>query len=334
MEILIKNQEFLIYLGLIMIVTGILKERGYLSDIFTLLLRKIKSKKIVLLLISMFGGILPIPGRVAVSASILNSIAPSDPERRKKYGIIDYLSTHHYYLWSPLEKTVIIPMAVLGLSYGELVSYTLPLLLISIIYLIFHIIRFKNDNIEIDTDHQVNFKNIYRVFVPFILTIILCGVTDRYLPLFASFTLYLVSLSKSWGGLSKHINWKLMFMVGVVIIVSNIIGLYHIELTEYLKGLTDNTSVFLIGVLCFLLSFLLGSSGKYAGVVAIITTILGMEYFLFIFTMCYAGYLISPTHKCIFIGKEYFGTPVKMYFKSIIIWIGLLILYGVLDLTF
>jgi len=47
MEILIKGQEFLVYLLLIMFVTGILKERGYLTDLFRLLTQKIKSKKAV-----------------------------------------------------------------------------------------------------------------------------------------------------------------------------------------------------------------------------------------------------------------------------------------------
>ena len=118
MEILINNQQFLVYLGLIMIITGILKQKGYLTDVFSFLLHTVKSKKLVLFLISLFGGILPIPGRVAVSAGILDIIAPKDKVGRESYGIIDYLSTHHYYIWSPLEKTVIIPMAVLGLTYG------------------------------------------------------------------------------------------------------------------------------------------------------------------------------------------------------------------------
>ena len=89
MEILIKGQHFLLYLTFIMFVTGILKERGYLSDIFRWLAKNVKSKKLVVFLISLFGGVLPIPGRVALSASLLNSIAPIDRKKRKKFGIIE-----------------------------------------------------------------------------------------------------------------------------------------------------------------------------------------------------------------------------------------------------
>ena len=82
----------------------------------------------------MIGGVLPIPGRVALSAPLLDAIAPPDKKRRSEFGIIDYLSTHHYYWWSPLEKTIILPMAALGITYGEMLQYTFAPLLICLGY--------------------------------------------------------------------------------------------------------------------------------------------------------------------------------------------------------
>lgn len=316
-----------------MIITGILKERGYLTDVFSLLLKSFKSKKIVLFIISLFGGILPIPGRVAVSAGILNTIAPKDKKGRENYGIIDYLTTHHYYIWSPLEKTIIIPMAVLGVTYSQLIGMLFPLLLISLIVILFFIYRFDEGNIEIPKTNQVDFKNIYLIFLPFILTLVLSGLTDLYLPLFCGFTLYIVSYSNSWGKLNKHINWKLIISVGLVIILSNVVAQYNDQIKTYLEGVTSTYDIYLIGGLCFFSSFLLGSSGKYAGIVSIVSSIVGIEYFLFLFTMCYSGYLLSPTHKCIYIGQQYFGTPIKKYIISISVWVTIMILYSTIDLT-
>jgi len=181
MEILIKGQEFLVYLIFIMFITGILRERGYLMDIFRLLEQKVKSKRMVVFLVSLFGGILPIPGRVALSASMLNSIAPIDNKKRKKFGIIDYLATHHYYLWSPLEKTVIIPMAVLGLTYLQFMSYIWPLLLISGLYISYYILSLDDDEIDIEVnDNPINWKNIFLVVVPFLVTILISCFTEFY----------------------------------------------------------------------------------------------------------------------------------------------------------
>lgn len=334
MEVLTNNQDFLLYLGFIMVITGILKERGYLTDVFSLLLRTVKSKKVVLFLISLFGGVLPIPGRVAVSAGILDTIAPKDKKGREDYGIIDYLSTHHYYIWSPLEKTVIIPMAVLGVTYSHLMSMLYPLLIISFLVIVGFIMRFKEGDIEIPKIHTVNYKNVFLIFLPFILTLVLSGLTDRYLPLFCGFTLYLVSYSNSWGKLLKHINWRLILSVGLVIIISNIVSEYNDQIKTYLEGVTTTYNIFVVGGLCFLSSLLLGSSGKYAGLVSIVTSIIGIEYFLFLFTMCYSGYLLSPTHKCIYIGQQYFGTPIKKYILSISLWVIIMSVYVGLDLTF
>ena len=170
-----------------MFVTGILRERGYLMDIFRLLEQKVKSKRMVVFLVSLFGGILPIPGRVALSASMLNSIAPVDNKKRKKFGIIDYLATHHYYLWSPLEKTVIIPMAVLGLTYVQFMSYIWPLLLISGLYISYYILSLDDDEIDIEVkDDPINMQNITMVVIPFLVTILMCVFLSRYIPWFSS----------------------------------------------------------------------------------------------------------------------------------------------------
>jgi len=46
---------------------------------------------------------------------------------------------------------------------------------------------------------------------------------------------------------------------------------------------------------------------------------------LWFFAIDYAGYLLSPTHKCVMIGNSYFGTPLGVYYKALGIWALLLI---------
>lgn len=329
MEILIKGQEFLVYLIFIMFVTGILKERGYLTDLFRILTQKIKSKKAVVFLVSLFGGVLPIPGRVALSASMLNSIAPVDNKKRKKFGIIDYLATHHYYLWSPLEKTVIIPMAVLGLSYMTFMSYIWPLLLITGLYITFYIMSLNDDEIDIEVhDEPINWKNIWLVVIPFLSTILVSCFTDYYFLAFTIFTFYLLGYSNSWFKVLDYINWELIVIVSVVIILGNLIGSYYESIESFIKQFALNKNIVLVSVFGFLASFLLGSSAKYAGIVSLLTAAFGMEYFVLFFTLEYSAYLISPTHKCLPIGQKYFHTGFMVYLKALIIWISLMMTYA------
>ena len=334
MEILIKGQEFLVYLIFIMFVTGILKERGYLMDIFRLLEQKVKSKRMVVFLVSLFGGILPIPGRVALSASMLNSIAPVDNKKRKKFGIIDYLATHHYYLWSPLEKTVIIPMAVLSLTYMQFMSYIWPLLLISVLYVTYYILSLNDDEIDIEVkDEPINVKNITMVVIPFLVTILMCVfLTEYYFGFFTAFTAWLVYYSKSWNKLMGYIDWELIWIVALVIILGNLVGSYYSQIETLIKEYSTPSNILIVSVLGFLASFLLGSSAKYAGIVSLLTSVFGMQYFVLFFTLEYSAYLISPAHKCLPIGQKYFHTGFMTYLKALVIWISIMITYALLTI--
>ena len=329
MKILYNGQEFLVYLLFIMFVTSILKEKGYLMDIFSLLKQKVKSKKMVVFFVSLFGGVLPVPGRVAISASMLNSIAPVDNKKRKKFGIIDYLATHHYYLWSPLEKTVIIPMAVLGLSYAKFMSYIWPLLLISGLYIVYYIVTLDDNEIDIEVkDEPINWKNILYVVLPFLATIFISCVTDYYFIAFTIFTAYLVYYSKTWTKLLGYINWDLVGIVAAVIILGNLISSYSDQIEGYVKMYNKPQYLMVVCVFAFLSSFMLGSSAKYASMVSLLTTVFGLQYFVLFFTLEYAGYLISPSHKCLPIGQKYFHTGFMTYLKALIIWISLMITYA------
>ena len=317
-----------------MFVTGILKERGYLTDLFRLLTQKIKSKKAVVFLVSLFGGVLPIPGRVALSASMLNSIAPVDNKKRKKFGIIDYLATHHYYLWSPLEKTVIIPMAVLGLSYMTFMSYVWPLLLITALYITFYIMSLNDDEIDIEVkDEPINKKNMTLVVLPFLSTILISCFTPYYFLAFTVFTFYLISYSNSWYKLLDYINWELLVIVAFVIILGNIVNTNYDYIETFIKHYIPTKNIILVSMIGFIASFLLGSSSKYAGIVSLLTAAFGMKYFVLFFTLEYSAYLISPSHKCLPIGQKYFHTGFMTYLKALIIWIALMLTYALFTIV-
>lgn len=316
-----------------MFITGTLKDKGYLVDIFSLLKQRIKSKKAVVFLVSLFGGVLPIPGRVALSASMLNSIAPVDDKKRKKFGIIDYLATHHYYLWSPLEKTTIIPMAVLGLTYMQFMSYIWPLLLISGLYISYYILSLKDDEIDIEvSEDAINWKNIGFVVLPFFTTILISCLTQYYFIAFSIFTLYLVWYSNNWKKLIEYINWELVLIVALVIILGNLAGAYYGEMETYIKSFTNPQGIVFVAMISFLASFLLGSSAKYASIVSLLTSVFGMQYFVLFFTLEYSAYLISPSHKCLPIGQKYFHTGFLTYLKALIIWISLMITYALMTI--
>jgi hypothetical protein len=348
MDLIFDNQEYLFYLIAVMIIGGIIRDHYYLADIFGLILRKIKSKRLLLSLVSLFGGVLPIPGRVTTSAGVLDSLAPPKGECatcRHKFGIIDYLATHHYYLWSPLEKTIIIPMAALGLTYGAVLGYTWPILAASLVYIIYYIaFKIKEKDIQLGVDPTL-FIDIPRLFygaLPLFIGIASItpwvGIAPQYA--FSVLALYYIIISKTfvWGDIIHYIKWPLVLTLAVVIIVSNFAKGYYGEIEIFLQnnpGLDIHTTAgfALISIAAFTSAFCLGSSAKFAGLVVILASVYGMEYFTWFFALEYCGYLISPAHKCVHIGRMYFNTPWSDYAKALGIWVVLILCAGVYSLS-
>jgi hypothetical protein len=268
---LLEGIWFVPFVAGIIVLTNLVNSRGYLIPIYTFLQKRIKSKRLLVALISAFSGVLPIPGRTIVSAGALDGLAPND-SRRKNYGIINYLSTHHYYLWSPLEATVLIPLSVLGLSYFEFISIITPLLITVIgitLYYIFFVL--KEDDVVIK---DVKYTS------------------ERVSPF-------------------KNFKWDVVILVAAVIIVGNLIKMYSEDIVNFF--MSYGSSVFLAGVISFVTSFILGSSSKFAGITTLLVSIFGINYLPLLFSLGYAGYLISPTHKCLIITKTYFNLDMSLY---------------------
>ena len=79
----------------------------------------------------------------------------------------------------------------------------------------------------------------------------------------------------------------------------------------YLKSATPEMiiPVTLVGMVA---AWIMGSSGKYAGMTSALVLIFGPQYLTGFLATEYSGYLLSPAHKCLMIGQQYFGTPIRL----------------------
>lgn len=334
-NIVFKGQEYLVMIGLIFIAVGLIKDNMLFNSLFYYIKQTVKSNKALVVILSAIGGILPISGRVTVSAGMLDTIAPKKGENgRENYGIIDYLSTHHYYMWSPLEKTVLIPMAAFSLTWLGLLNILWPLLAVSIL-LIFGYIYFyiKDSDVVVTPILEFNFKlsEIIRNVVPMIAAIL--AVINDLNPIwsFGLLVFYYCFLTKTWDykKLVSYINWEVIIIVGLIIIFGNYVKTYDSFITDYIKqsvfDITTLNGLILVSFIAFTSAFILGSSSKFAALAVILTQLFGIEYFLWFFALEFAGYLLSPAHKCVAIGKTYFNTPLVKYITVLGIWALLII---------
>jgi hypothetical protein len=333
-NVLLKDISYLWMIFFIMITAGLAKEYALFAPAFAYVRNTFRSNKFVVVLLSAIGGILPIEGRVTVSAGLLDTVAPKDGPGREKLGIVDYLSTHHYYMWSPLEKTVILPIAAFGLSYGAFIGLVAPLLIVSLLFISIYIwTQVKDEDLTITPGNfklSAVMRNVLPMFVA-LGTYIGLGGEGHVFAIFGLLTLYYVIITQQWSPkkLLSYVRWDVLVWVGAVIILGNYFKSLNGEFVEYIKniGLDPHNFVGMltISAVGFIVSFLMGSSGKFIAVAVLMAQVFGVEYFLWFFAIDFAGYLLSPTHKCVMIGNRYFGTPVATYYKALGIWALLLL---------
>jgi hypothetical protein len=316
----------------IMISAGLAKEYNLFAPAFAYVRNTFRSNKLVVVILSAIGGILPIEGRVTVSAGLLDSVAPKEGPGREKMGIVDYLSTHHYYLWSPLEKTVIIPLAAFGITYSTWITQIAPLLIVSILFIFWYIWRQVHEEDITITPVSFKLSAVTRNSLPMFVAIGAYIYNNNFILCFGLLALYYIIITQQWNPkkLLGYINWEVLITVGVVIIIGNYFksqsGLFETYIKDSVVDPTTVVGMIIISCLGLIASFLMGSSGKFIALAVLMAQVFGTEYFLWFFTVDYVGYLLSPTHKCVMIGNRYFGTPVGTYYRALGIWSGLMLL--------
>jgi hypothetical protein len=314
-----------------MISAGLAKEYQLFAPAYAYVRNVFRSNKFVLVILSAIGGILPIEGRVTVSAGMLDTIAPKCGHGREKMGIIDYLATHHYYLWSPLEKSVVIPIAAFGLTYVAWLGMIAPLLIASLLFISWYIWYTVKDEDIVIAPGNFKLSQVMRSSLPMFVAIGAYIYTNNYIICFGLLALYYIIITQQWNfrKLLGYINWEVIITVAVVIALGNYFKSEQAYFQGVIKGLGVDPATFLgmltISAMGFGSSFLMGSSSRFIALAVLMTQLFGVEYFLWFFAVDYAGYLLSPTHKCVMIGNRYFGTPYKTYYIALGSWVGILL---------
>jgi hypothetical protein len=332
---LLNGLGYLWMVFFIMVSAGLAKEYNLFAPAYSYIKNTFRSNKFVVVILSAIGGVLPIEGRVTVSAGLLDTVVPKDGKGREKMGIVDYLATHHYYMWSPLEKTVVLPIAAFGITYATFIGMIAPLLVVSLAFISWYIwYQVKDEDIAV-TPGNFKLSTVMRNVLPMFVALgvyIYGGGENNVFVIFGLLTLYYVFITQQWNykKLLTYVNWEVLGTVAAVIILGNLFKSHSNDFIAYIKSSGFNPhallGMVLISLVGFVVSFLMGSSGKFVAIAVLMAQVFGQEFFLWFFAIDYAGYLLSPTHKCVMVGNRYFGTPLKTYYKALGTWAILLII--------
>jgi hypothetical protein len=124
---------------------------------------------------------------------------------------------------------------------------------------------------------------------------------------------------------------KTLAIVALIIVLGNVISKYNEFIVSFVETTRQDGLLIVALIAGFLGSLALGSSSKFGGFTAIAVSVFGIEYLPLFFAVDYAGYILSPVHKCLAIGKAYFGTPLKKYYSVLTSYAGLIVLVGIVS---
>jgi hypothetical protein len=232
-------------------------------------------------------------------------------------------------------------MAVLGLSYLQFMKYTWVPLFISLLFVFYYVFIYLDEKeVFINKPELNNTKGIVLPTLPLVISIVLmCFKVEPYIIFpFTTVVYLLITKERKLKKILKYINWKLTIIVTVIIYVSTIVKTYNKEILESLETLSGSLNIHtfvgfvVISSLAFTFSFILGSSSKYAGIVALLCSVFGLQFLTYFLTLEFAAYILSPTHKCVMISSQYFKTSIQEYYKVLLLWSIILIGYGLISI--
>lgn len=275
---LIEDWQYVVALAMVLVLSYQAKKYDIFQPFYKFLARKVKSKRAVLAITSATTSVLPINGRTVISGGILQTLAPED-ERRKKFAVIDYINAHHFYFWSPLEASVLLPMAALHITYWSFFGHVWPMLMTLIICALaytFGVIKEEDVDIVIKDKRSIQKLDAKKYLKEGAITVLL---------------------------------------VALLAIAGNILNYNSAWVDSFMHNIDKEGILFPILIVSFAISWLLGSSEKFSGITGLVASIFGLTYLPIIFAVNWCGYILSPMHKCMLLGKRFFGADWKDYYK-------------------
>ena len=322
--------SILILLTVVMIISGVFKDTGAVTSVYFALQKHIKSKRGLVAILSVIFGVIPVPGRICFTCSMLDSVQDKT-RNNQKMGIISYLSAHHYYLWSPMEKAIIIVCGILGITFAQFISVMWVPALLMVTFSIAYIFSFVSEDeislIKVTSSDAKGAWSVAGLFVAIIGASFIPMYTTYIFGLYAAvLVVYFRKFQISW--IDSNV---LMFATGAIAL-GNVIGANQDIMLEYLTPYINAKALTAVAVISFLMAFAMGSSAKYAAVCGAIVKVVGIKFLPLFYLVEFAGYMMSPAHDCVAIAKSYFKTPVGMFLLPLVALSFMLISYGVMVL--
>ncbi len=331
------SRDTLNLVGIILLVLYIgtlLQSRGNFKRMVDSLKNLIPEPRLILVLPSVFIGLLPMLGGALMSAPIVEEAGQRWKLTPAWKTFLNYWFRHIWeYCW-PLYVNVILAAAILQIPVKKIASVQFPFTILAVA--IGLVLLFKNvPALSQEKNKQSFLRNVYDLFFsiwPIFLAIILIFVFKLSILVSLAVVfcltqvLFRLPIKERLNIIWKSISLKTVFLVASVMVFKGIL-----EVSGALSSLTrvfppEGASAYLLlFTVPFILGLLTGVNHAYVGIsFPLLLPIFGsgnpdMVLVLFAYVSGFVGILLSPAHLCLFLTLDYFKADLRDVYK-ILIW--------------
>ena len=340
---LLLSRRFISLTAVIVLITilgGLLKELGYLEKLTAACRGLYGGQRTAAATLPPLVGLMPMPGGSLLSAPLVNSVLTDSRYKPEFKCVVNYWSRHVVEFFMPIYPGIIVSEAVTGMPIGQIALMQLPMALaMALIGYIFYIRRIEKSRSD-GGSLAATFKGIFSTIWPVLLTVSIYGVFKIEMAWGALISIaLLLAITRPrkkqwWGPVKKGLSYKLVFLVFGILSFQTVLELSGAVASIQSLSVEYNFPAEVIIVLVSFTSGLL--TGMLAALVALSYSLLaGFLYspeiipsnILLAFVAGYIGMMVSPTHLCLTLTNDYFGSDLLKVIKTMII--PLLLLGGI-----
>lgn len=325
-------------LGIIIIILfleKIMEEKEILKGIVNFFLY-FKDKRWAVILPPAIIGLLPMPGGALVSAPAVKIASENFKLSPSEKTYINFWFRHVWEYFWPFYPGLIVASATLHVPIYKLMTFLFPLSIVSIISgLLFTIpiLKEKNGNGKIDI------KALFPL-LPILIIIILTILKINFLISLSVgiiITLFITktNIKEVPKIFYKSLNLTIISLVIFIMIYREIIITASIfERIQKEIYLSNVLNYLIITFISFIMGFLTGINQIYAGVAfpMLVSSFKGnidYAWVMLVYTFGFVGVLLTPTHLCLSLTKEYFKAEWKEIYKKLLPTILPVILFSI-----
>ncbi|MEM1525982.1 MAG: DUF401 family protein [Ignisphaera sp.] len=285
-------------------------------------LEKINSR-IASISIPILIGLVPMPGGAYISASMVNSIYDSIGLKPEEKTFINYWFRHIWVTVWPLYQAIILSSVILNLTIAEIIRRTWVIALsiaLSGTPIAYIMLSSKSHGTKNDLGEPKKLIHIW----PFIVLALLSLATPLPLPLSVIITIALISAiyrpsrATIYRALRYALNPTFIVLVLVSLMFSNSIKLSGLAeaLAKHLYSFSN------IAVLLIPFIVVMATGLEFTFVALTFPALKPLLFHGSNLTLAFLGgvigSLLSPTHACLVLSAQYFGSPLQKVYKYIV----------------